>query len=151
MKKRTLTRIIIAVLILSNAVFIWLFLCGPRHPKHERPREIIISRLQFTDQQVQKFEVLIQEHRKEIAVEERKIRTAKNNYFSSLKTDNQEIDSASLVMILSAQEKIERAHFKHFQKVRKLCTKQQLPAFNKLMKDIARIFTPPKPPRPPRR
>ncbi len=150
MKRRTFTKISIAFLILSNGVFIFLLLGRPHHPNHGRSREEIISRLQFTDLQIQKFEVLIKEHRSEISINEKQIRKAKNNYFSGLKNDEKEIDSVSLTTILASQEKIERAHFTHFKKVRKLCSKEQLSAFKKLMNDIARIFSPQRPPHPPR-
>jgi periplasmic protein CpxP/Spy len=106
---------------------------------HEGPRNKIIEQLQFNDEQIKKYDVLISWHRAEIRKHETQMLELRNTLYSGLVTASVPNDSIVRV-IATLQEQIEKVHYKHFSDIRSICTNEQLPLFNKLLLEIAAMF-----------
>ena len=89
--------------LLSIAVFVLLFLnCGflgylllskkqennHSENRHQRPKTLIIEKLKFDASQIENYELLIDEHRAKIRLNEDKIRNSKNELYQLLKENN---------------------------------------------------------------
>lgn len=120
-------------------------------PPHGGPRNLIIERLKLNEQQVAKYDELIQWHRGNVDRLDEQIRQLKNELYSTLNQQQDERKRDSLIEeIIKQQQEIEHIHYKHFEDIKELCTEQQQPAFAELTKEIAALFgrPPHKRPRP---
>lgn len=138
MKKTTLQKIVIAILVLGNCFFIADYLMRPPHPKHDGPRDEIITMLHFDDQQIQKYDQLIKQHQKDIRHADCELITAKNNLYKNL---DQPLNDSLLQRVLEKQSNIEKIHFAHFQDIKSLCKANQFIYFKEFNKKIADLFT----------
>jgi protein CpxP len=132
--------ILVVILILINTLLVFILVFKP---KHKMPREIIIEKLQFDDNQVKKYDLTIINHRKNIKNMDDSIRITKNEMYKLLnysKIDNQKKDSLSQ-KIANFQKQIESIHFNHFLEIKKLCKKEQLNDFNNLTKELSKLFS----------
>lgn len=157
-RTKLLTITIIGLLLLNFATLGFLFFSGSKghRPQHDRPegrpkpREIIIEKLHFDANQQKEYDKIIKWHQGEIKRLDGGIREAKNELYAQLK--NSQVDlkmKDSLIAVINANQKlIEATHFKHFEDIKKLCHKDQEEDFNALTEELARIFSPNKPPRP---
>ncbi|MFZ4679301.1 MAG: hypothetical protein ACOYLP_03955 [Flavobacterium sp.] len=156
-KTKLLTITVIGLLLLNFAILAFLLVSGPREHKRPtdrpegrpNPREIIIERLHFDDNQQKEYAVLIIWHRGEIKKLDTNIRPAKNELYNQLKQPQVHVKiKDSLIAVINANQKqIEETHFKHFEDIKKLCHQDQLEDFNELTEDLSRIFEPNKRPR----
>lgn len=143
-------------LLLSNLLlvgYIMLNRSQPTHqppPRHGGPRNIIIERLHFSEEQVTEYDKLIQWHRSEIDKRDHKMRELKNQLYSTLSNLSDNTKDSLIATIANTQQEIERIHYKHFEDIKRLCTPQQQADFEKLTKEIAALFAPPRPPHKPR-
>jgi protein CpxP len=160
-KTKLLTITVFGLLLLNFATLGYLFLSGPKghKPTHERqesrpePKEIIIERLHLDANQQQEYDKLIEWHKREIENLDREIKHEKFLLYGLLTKDSTDIDFKQnkqkfIETISSYQIQIEEIHFKHFQDIRKLCTNEQVTKFDKLIKDLPRMFFHNKPTRP---
>jgi len=137
----------VGLLVLNLALIAVLF----THKKHgplpaERPRNIIIEKLKFDDDQIKEYDKLIIEHRSAIEKQEKEILSNKNRLYSSLSGNTDSLLVISLEQQLGLlQIGIEQIHYKHFQQIKNLCRPDQLDPFNELMKNVSAIFSPPRP------
>lgn len=151
MEKTKLLRVsVIALLLLNFGILFFLFFTEskkesvPTHFGNRRePKAIIIEKLHLDNQQINDYQLLINWHRSQIRSLEDTIRNSKNELYLLL--NNEPIDLAkkdSLIDHLSQlQKEIESTHFKHFQDIKKLCTKEQLKDYESLTKELSRIFS----------
>jgi periplasmic protein CpxP/Spy len=115
--------IIICLLLISNFVLLYFFIQKPKLPLNpEGPRRMIIEKLQFDDQQILSYQILIDQHRKEIKENDIQILNLKKELYSYLKSKNndQKIDFLT-TEIGKVQSRIEATHFRHFQQIKALC------------------------------
>ena len=153
MSKTRVLSIIVIVLILLNIGLMAVFIFNkPPHPRHFEgnggPKQIIIERLHFDEEQITAYEDLINEHREDIETKEIQLREAKEKLYALLATDNQANKTILINKINSIQKEIEENHYNHFLEIKKLCNADQLNDFNDLSTELARLFSPhPKPPR----
>ena len=68
----------------------------------------------------------------------------KNKLYGQLVVENINPDSI-FINIAEVQRNIEKIHFDHFKDIKKLCTKDQMQAFDSLSKELAEIFSLPRP------
>lgn len=116
----------------------------PPQQRHEGPRNIIIERLNFSEEQVAKYDELIQWHRGEIRRTDHKIMELKNELYNTLGDNADSNTKASIIVAIgNTQQEIERIHYKHFEDIKDLCTDLQKPTFDALTKEIASLFAPP--------
>lgn len=140
---------VIIGLLLSNLLLVSFFIFMPKHEKRidpDRPRNIIIERLQFDEQQIREYDELIKEHRIQIREKDRQMIQLKNSLYGLLySSENIELKTDSLIKELGkTQQQIEQIHFNHFMDIKRLCKPEQLPEFDRLAKDISGIFAPPR-------
>ena len=127
----------------------FLFFSKPSGLSHERPehggdgpKRIIIEKLHFSEAQVMDYERLIQEHRSAIRELDANIRQTKNALYATL-SDTSATGKDSLESRLGdLQRTIEKVHYNHFADIKKICTPEQLPYFNALTKELAKLFAP---------
>ena len=142
MKLKNLYRIIIVFLIITNSIFLAMWIFAPEHNNPGNQKEKIITRLQLDDSQIKQYESLINEHRRAIRSCEFRMRKAKELYFKALTAENPEVDTLTLHEMMHLEKEINLIHFSHFKAVKKLLHPNQISAFNDLMQDIARILGP---------
>lgn len=113
------------------------------------PREIVIEKLHFNENQQIEYQKLINWHRAEIVKMENQIHNNKQLLYRMLLNDEFEKKQCdSLINSLAeCQKQIEATHFKHFQDIKKLCKKEQLSDFNDLTEQLSKIFNQGKRPR----
>lgn len=151
-KTKLLTVVVIALLLLNLGTLGFLIL-APKpgmaiHGHHPEPKEIIIRKLQFDRDQIEKYENLIVWHRSNIDKIEKGIYGAKNNlYLQLLKTDPDNKTTDSLInKIADYQKQVEMTHFTHFMDIKKICHPDQIKDYEKLTEELSNIFS--KPPKP---
>ena len=147
MNKNRLLGIISIGLLVSNLALIAFIFLGRKAPAHNGPRDIIIERLHFNEQQVAAYDKLIHIHRGSINEKQGEMFRLKNQlYHGLLKEHALEKDSLEKA-IGTVQAAIEEINFNHFSDIRNLCTKEQEIYFSDLVNDIAELFKPMPPPR----
>jgi len=151
MNKVKLLSILSVGLLLANITLLWFLLSNkPKHGGPEPnggPRNIIIKKLDFDENQVKQYESLIQWHRDEIDKSQEQIVVLKNELYSTLVDSTAATKDSLINKISDVQKNIETIHYKHFQDIKNLCKPNQLAAFEKLSKEIAALFAPPHPPK----
>lgn len=149
MSKLTLLSIAAGILLLVNLLLTGiLFFKKPHRPPPPDRKGMIIERLHFDEQQTADFENLVQIHRSEIKSNDRAIRELKNQLYSTLVLQREIGYNDSIITeIGKRQMRIERAHYKHFEEIRKICKPNQLRDFEELSKELGQLFSPPPPPR----
>lgn len=146
-KSKLLALCVIALILLNLGLLAFMFNRPGRH--HQRNREIIIERLHLDQNQIQQYDELIVWHQREIRKIEDNMRQTKNKLYLQLPdTPNENTKDSLINAIADDQKKIERTHFKHFADIRKLCRKEQLPAFDALTQELAQLFSRPQGPPP---
>lgn len=153
MQRSRLYILIIVGLLLSNLMLVGYILSarseGQRHgppppPGHGGPRNLIIERLHFTEQQVAEYDKLIQWHRSEISRADERVMELKNSLYATLlKADTPTSKDSLITEIARVQQHIEEVHYTHFEDIRNLCTADQKPAFEELSGEIASLFSHP--------
>jgi hypothetical protein len=122
----------------------FLVLRKPGHPKQLGPRNIIIEKLHFDENQVKAYDQLIEWHRDEITKTENEIMLLKNKLYGNLSIDSQYNTKDSLINELSkVQTKIENIHYKHFEDLKALCHDNQKQDYTNLTTEIASLFAHP--------
>ncbi len=153
MNKNTFKIALIICLALSNILLV-IFIVGKPNdgrPDPDRPKRMVIEQLHFDEQQVTDYQVLINEHRRQIRALDQQILALKNELYSHLTDSNSKSSSDSLsVEIGKVQQQIEQVHFAHFIDIKKLCKPEQQPNFEALTQELTKIFSHKAPP-PPRR
>ncbi|WP_317897320.1 hypothetical protein [Aurantibacillus circumpalustris] len=145
-KLKLISSIAIGLLIGNLLLIAFLFLNKPKPPRHEGPKAIIIERLHFDAKQIEAYEALIKVHRKQISEKEIEILNLKTSLYSSIVEPYKIAQKDYLEKKLAElQIEIEEIHYKHFLDIKKLCHDDQLNNFNELIKDIAGLFSKPKP------
>ncbi|MEM9022152.1 MAG: periplasmic heavy metal sensor [Bacteroidota bacterium] len=156
-KTRFLTFSVILLALLNVAVLVVVALrpavaAPPVHPPmgphghHEgphSPKQVIIERLQFNEDQVARYEELVREHRENIREKQRSMNAVKADLYATLAQSDSTAATPLIQDIQAIQGEIERIHYQHFAAVRSLCTPEQHADFDRLSRDLARIFAPP--------
>ena len=151
-KIKVLSFAVIALLLLNFGTLGFLLLGGPKHdgrpPRHNRPKQVIIEKLNFDDSQQEAYQKLIDWHRSTIDSLDQQIRETKNKLYSQLTQNevNAKTNDSLISILANDQKQIEETHFKHFQDIKHICKPEQLNSFNDLTEELSRIFG--KPPRP---
>lgn len=152
--------IIALVLVTANIVslvFLWtkrpMHEMGPKGemPPNERPFEFLNHELKFDSVQREQYRVLRDKHQATVRPLTDSLRRSKDAFFALL---NAETGGDSLVMqrarqISSLEEQLNMATFRHFQKLRLICTADQKKKFDELIQDVLRRMAPPKQQGPP--
>jgi len=141
MNKLRLLSIIAICLFISNLVLLcFLFLNKPLS-RHQGPRNIIIERLEFNKEQIEKYDLSIKRHRKAIRETEEQIHRLKNELYRTLNSNSDTLQRAVLIAQLGEmQMNIEKTHIHHFKEIKAICNPEQLDNFENLTSEIATLF-----------
>ncbi len=144
-KTKLLSVAVIALLVLNFGILGFLFLSKKHAPNGRKmPREIVIEKLHFNENQIVAYDKIIKEHQKSIRNLDDTIRKTKNELYQLL--NQEKINAAqkdSLYLELANyQKQIETTHFNHFLEIKSICKKEQLVHFNELTTQLGKIFAP---------
>lgn len=127
-------------LLLINLVLIG-FHFFKKPPRHEGPRNEIIHRLAFDEQQVIQYDSLIKQHRQSIRTLDSEIALLKQALYTQLKLEPALIHKDSLIQALGQKQmEIENVHFAHFVDIHKLCKPKQEANFQQLTTELHDLF-----------
>lgn len=140
---KIILRIALVLLVLNLVVLGILLMPKPQGPPiDDRPKNLIIEKLGFDKEQAEAYQELIDEHRRDIFEQEKKIRELKHDLYELLKESNSSLEAELIsTRIGTIQSQIEMIHFNHFKDIRDLCREDQLPKFDELSKELAKIFS----------
>lgn len=104
----------------------------------EQPRNMVISKLKFSDEQVKQYDALIALHQDAMHRLHREAMDSRTQLFATLSNPSQNsATSDSLAAIIAGcQKKIELVTYNHFAEVRKICTDAQKAEFDKIIADV---------------
>jgi periplasmic protein CpxP/Spy len=137
-KTKLLSISVIALLLLNFGILGFGFLSKDR----KMPREIVIEKLHFDENQIAQYDKTIKNHQKAIRTIDDSIRTTRNELYQLLNSDT--IDSSKrdrlYLKFAEYQKQIETTHFNHFLEIKSICKKEQLADFNHLTDELSKIF-----------
>lgn len=146
-KERLLTWAVVALVALNLALIIGMVVSKPgpppgvgQHGKPQRPKTIIIDRLDLDEGQTVQYEALIEVHQDKIFALDDEISGIKKKLYATLNKENQPGSGALLNELASKQRVIEETHFQHFADIRSLCRENQLGNFEKLSVELSDLF-----------
>lgn len=139
-KYRLLIWAVVLLLICNIGLVLTLWLKPPQQggPHREPPRNFVISNLGFSDEQVSKYDVLIEAHQDAMRRLRREAMTYRQTLFNGLKgNNNTAVNADSLAQRIAVNQKeIEVVTYEHFRQVRMLCTADQMPKFDAIIGDV---------------
>ncbi len=140
-KIKILSIAVIALIIINISTLVFFISKAPMRPKFKAPKEIVIHNLHFNKSQIKAYNELIKNHSNKINKLDHKIEMDKKELYKML-TEPASIKKNDSIMQLIALHKveIEKAHFNHFLDIKALCSKEQMPNFNKLAHEINQVF-----------
>ena len=145
-KTKLLTFAVIALFVINIMTLSFLFLNKSPRPNERnkpRPRDIVVEKLKFDEQQIIAFDGLIEAHKFVIDSLDTEIKISKNNLFEQLSLNENKATIDSILNSLSNYKaEIEQTHFNHFLDIKKLCKPEQLDNYNELTKELSKIFAP---------
>ncbi len=138
--------IAVAVLFLMNVGLI-SFLLLNKPPRQDRgngdgPKRIVIERLRFDKEQIDRYDELIDEHRRTMRTADEEIMQLKRELFSLVSAPDPVREDSLIEQIGTVQRRIEHAHIAHFSGIRSICRPDQLSDFNALTHELSDIFSP---------
>lgn len=130
----------LALLILNILLLAFLF---SRPGPGRGPKKMIIHELGLSSDQVKEYESLIQDHRANVDALEAGLFEAKKALYSQLEEGNAPGETDRLLDELSRlHRELERAHYKHFEGLKAICTQDQMPQFSELIRNLPGLFVP---------
>jgi protein CpxP len=143
MNKTTLLTIAAVVLFLLNiGVISFLIMNKPPRPGEEGPKRIIIERLRFNTEQADRYEDLIEQHKREIGPINDEIAATKNQLYKTLPSPDPVKEDSLTALIGRLQERMEHIHYRHFLAIKQLCRADQRNDFDALTNDLSEYFSP---------
>lgn len=142
-KTKVLTIAVIALLLTNFGILGFLIFSKGHNPNDRKmPREIVIEKLHFDENQIVAYDKTIKIHQKNIRNIDDSIRNTRNQLYQLLNSDT--IDTRkrdSLYLKFSGfQKQIENTHFNHFLEIKNLCKKEQLSDFKNITEELSKIF-----------
>lgn len=130
------------LLLCLNIGLITYIVFGKKHPPiHEGPRDIIIEKLHFDQQQVAKYDTLIAKHRKDIRAKNQAILELRKTLYNSINTSpNPKLKDSLMLEVGKTRAAIEQIHFAHFEDIKALCNDTQQQYFVELTSELADYF-----------
>lgn len=142
MSKLKLLKISVTLLVMLNMVLIVLIAFPNKHKHRRGPKHHIIRVLDFNEQQIQRYELLITDHRSQVRALEKQLTQLKQNLYTEGLTEQSITDPTHFRQVGQLHQELESVHLQHFQAIKALCTPDQLPAFEQLSRDFAHMFHP---------
>ena len=110
---------------------------------HESPRETVMQRLHFSQDQRDLYRILIKKHKSKINFYDEKIKATKKQLYVLLKYREQNtfLRDSLIGNINHWHAEIERTHYTHFLDLKKICTAKQMLDYEAVCDDLADIFS----------
>lgn len=143
-KAKLLWIAVIALLLLNFGILAFLFLSKKHEPMGRKmPREIIIEKLHFNENQIVDYDKIIKQHQETIKKIDDSIRNAKDKLYQLLndETVNTVKKDSLFSKLANYQKQIETTHFNHFLEIKKLCNKEQLQDYKNLTQELGHLFS----------
>ncbi|NQX85723.1 MAG: hypothetical protein HRT67_07430 [Flavobacteriaceae bacterium] len=142
MNRKYFYLLIIGLLLMSNFLTLFFVITKKHKRSDDVPKSIIIEKLNLDKQQIVDYELLIDQHKKDIKTKDNSIIQLKKELYSLLHNDSNKIHVDSLTSkIGSIQKQIETIHFNHFKDIKSICNSLQIKKFNELVDELERIFS----------
>ncbi len=132
----------VALLVVCNIgllLTVWIMpRMRPGPPGGEGPRNFVISSLKFTDDQVKKYDALIDVHKQTMDSLRDESMRYRQRLFENLRnvaTGAAEADSLAQCIAYD-QKQIEMVTYNHFAQVRAICTDAQKTEFDKIIREV---------------
>ena len=144
-KIKLLSGAVIVLFILNFGTLTYLFLSkngfGPKG--RSMPRELVIKKLNFDENQVVAYDKTIKIHQNNIRNLDDSIKETKNKLYQLLNSDvlNTKEQDSLILKIAEYQKQIETTHFNHFLEIKALCKTEQLSDFRNLTDELSRMFS----------
>lgn len=146
-KIRLLTIAVIGLFLLNMGMITFMFLRIPSLPGEgwppfhkEAPRKAIVQMLHLDKEQSDQYKELIDQHQGLIRDLDDKIAETKNELYKTLSTENTPVKDSLLLTLADLQKQVEYLQYSHFQEIKKICRPDQLRDFDKLAKELSRLF-----------
>ncbi len=150
MNKSTIYILIIVLLVVCNGILGFLLFskpappAPPEQPYHKPPREVVAEKLNFSEEQIQAYDKLIEEHKSKVKAIDMELHLLKKSLFTSILQENTELLAEEVAsQIANMQKKIELLHVQHLLDVKALCNPDQQAGFEEVIKEFPKIFGPP--------
>jgi protein CpxP len=144
-KTKLLSFAVIALLLLNFGILGFLFLSKDKQGQKNKkmPKEIVINKLHFDDNQIIEYEKIIKVHRNTITTIDDSIKVAKNELYQLLNSEtiNLEKKDSLYSKLANYQRQVEITHFNHFLEIKAICKKEQLADYKTLTEELSKIFT----------
>ena len=142
MNKDKLYLFVIAGLLLSNILMVYFSFAKEGHSR-PKPRDVVIERLHFSENQIKQFDDIIRHHQEIMAVKGESMKALKYELYLNLQDRQSRVKADSLIMEIGIiQKDIENLLYSHFEGIKKLCDESQIDDFNKLTHELAKLFAP---------
>lgn len=147
MNKTSLLSIAVIALFLMNIGMIAFFvITKPPRPEDREgnggPKEIIIERLRFDRDQIDRYEALIRQHRQEVQSAGGQIEQVKKELYGTLSAPNPAAEDSLIAVIGELLRQIEHAHFRHVLAIKALCRPDQMKDFDTFSGELSGFFAP---------
>ncbi len=128
------------MLIVNISLAVFIFQSPKEFPKREKGRSMrdrIGAELGFSDEQKTMFEQMVKSHREEMRAIEKQERLLVSSYFKNISLDKTDFSSDSVINQINQLkgQKI-KATYQHLQKLKGLCTEEQLENFDQVLQRI---------------
>jgi protein CpxP len=143
----TILVLILVALNIATVTAFWLLKdrrSGPPPPQ-SGVTDFLVKELGFDSVQKQQLQQLVEAHRREVMDTRRGNREAKDSFFALLKEPNitDAMLAAAAIKANAPDQQLEMITFRHFQKVRALCTAAQQQKFDHIIQQVLRMNAPP--------
>ena len=137
---------VIGLLLLNIGIICFLYFSRPNRKLEQinkSPKEIIIEKLHFDTNQIDKYETVIKIYKDQIDSLDFRNKEIKSELYSQLKSPVvAKAKKESIInLFLANQKRIEELHFKHFQDIKNICKASQLKDFNILTEELGKMFS----------
>lgn len=132
---------VLLLFVLNGVTLYFLFTGNNRNVPAQRPGfDFIIRQLKFDEQQKQQFEGLRNQHRAELDVLKKQDRELHHELLKMIQAGNADAAKVDSLTALIGNNKaaFDRAFYRHFSEVRKICKPGQLTLFNETVEQIVK-------------
>ncbi|WP_366184686.1 hypothetical protein [Flavobacterium ovatum] len=144
-KIKVLTISVIALVILNLGMIVFFVIKSKGNRDHRAGvRKMIIEKLDLDAKQTEQFVALVERHTTKIDSINQEIKLTKENLYEQLVAPevNSRVKDSLITVLSDYQRTIEKAHFDHFLKVKKICnTPEQQENYKELVKKLGEIFS----------
>lgn len=145
-KLKLLSIAVVGLLIINLCIVGFLLFRKPPHPREGAmgPKTRIIEMLHFDNEQIIKYENLIDRHQEKIKQLRNDMRDVKSRLYQTLNEEGADSRDSLINQLGILQKEIETVHYDHFVEIKKLCRPDQSEYFNTLSTNLADFFDPEK-------